>query len=998
MSLQETRIEPDGWGSAIAETDGAQLIVAGPGTGKTQFLIERATHLITKSQVDPASLLVLTFSRRSADNLRKRIDAAVGREYAGVAASTFHSLAFRVLETYAHDALDWHELPSLLTGPEQVALVAELLATEDPANWPIGFRGMLDTVSFADEVTDFILRSQEFMLDDATLKARGEERPDWKGLAPFRRRYLDELKARHRIDYGTLQGQAVRVSGIPEIGLLLADQYRYVLVDEYQDTTPAQARFLEHLTRHHRNITAAADPYQSVYSFRGAELTNVADFPALFTDSDGSPARRLILTTSFRVPAEILTAAERVTASGDLPGAAGPVQPAAHTGVVDTFLFAQASEEAEWIANEAQRLHLRSAIPYRDMAVLVRSKRRFLPELSRALDRRSIPHDSPDTRLVDHPAVRIVFDIALAATHNESVPGTGTGSDVDRAIRRILLGPLFALSLSAERELIRTRSRTQKPWSEVLAAELPHAASLADLLAAHAWASEQSATKGFWHLWTNLEQFRSIAIDPHQPDMRTALTSLGQALAQQSTRDPTVSLIRYSRIAEQDDFEATPLLSYRADNEDRLTLTTLHQAKGLQFKVVVIADAVEGVFPDLRRSRSLLQPRLLSRQHQDHSGEAARFRLQEEMRLAYTAMTRASARVIWTATRAGIDELDRRPSRFLRAVSEDGLKIPQPHHDEGPLTYTDAEAHYRRIMTDTTASSAERLAAVSVLVDRPNPGVRAPEEFAGVRQRGRDEGLIESGFSLSPSQATSYDNCPRQYAFERRLGINQEFGKYATFGTLIHEILETAEQSALDDARPRSTLAEATTLLDALFEDYDFGGGVHKTAWKARATQLLNGMYADWIRPDARAALLEKSLELEIDGIRWRGFADRIEQKPDGTVRVVDYKTSKNLPTKDEAAVSIQLAFYLVAAQADPDVTAIGEPTEAEFWHPLTDRKTKYLALDPSRSSEVLDAMRSIAIGIESEDWTPKLGAGCKRCTIKLVCPLWPEGREAYSR
>ncbi len=99
-----------------------------------------------------------------------------------------------------------------------------------------------------------------------------------------------------------------------------------------------------------------------------------------------------------------------------------------------------------------------------------------------------------------------------------------------------------------------------------------------------------------------------------------------------------------------------------------------------------------------------------------------------------------------------------------------------------------------------------------------------------------------------------------------------------------------------------------------------------------------------------------------------------------------------------EAATSIQLAFYLVAAQADAEIAKIGNPTEAEFWHPLSKSKKKFLALDPSKTEEIIDSMKEIAVGIQSEDWTPKLGAGCSRCTIKLVCPLWPEGREAYQR
>ena len=997
-TVPDERIHPQDWARAIADFRGAQLIVAGPGSGKTQFLVERASYLVRNVEVDPTSVLVLSFSRRSANQLRVRIDEEIGKGFHGVDATTFHSLAYRVLETYAGEALGWDELPSLLTGPEHIALVAELLSAEDASDWPLGFRGLLDTTTFADEVADFILRSQEFMLSDDELTSRCNQRPDWKGLATFRRRYLDELKTRHRIDYGTLQAQAVRIAETPEVQNRLTQQYSFVLVDEYQDTTPAQARFVDELTKQDRNITAAADPYQSVYSFRGAELTNVADFPALFTSDDGAPARRRVLTTSFRVPTEILTAAERVTASGDLPGAAGPVVPAPHAGRVDTYLFGQASEEAEWIASEVQKLHIGAGIPYQEIAVLVRSKRRFLPELSRSLERRSIPHDTPDARLVDHPAVRIVFDLAFVAAGNRSMVGTGTGTDVDRAMRRILLGPLFGLSLSEQRSIERERVATGDTWSNVIQRVWPAEDSFGELLGDARWATEASASDGFWHAWTTLDQLHALATEPSQSGMRAALTSLSQAIARQAERDPSVSLLTYATRADQEDFEATPLLSYRDPDEDRLTLTTLHQAKGLQFQVVIIADAVEGVFPDLRRTRSLLQPRLLSPHHSEGTDQAAQFRLQEEMRLAYTAMTRASSRVIWTATRAGIDELDRRPSRFIRAVATSDTMHAPSHRSEAPLTGMDAEAHFRRIVTDPERSAAERLAAVAVLVERPNPVVRPPSAYAGIRKRGSDEGLVDDGFSLSPSQATSYDNCPRQYAFERRLGVTHEFGKYATFGTMVHEVLELAEQAAIDAGVGRSTREQALAILEDRFEAYDFGGGVQRTAWKARGIALLEGLYAAWIRPEAEVALLEKPLELEIDGILWRGFADRIERKPDGTLRVVDYKTSKNPPSAADASQSIQLAFYLIAAQADPEVAELGEPTEAEFWHPLAKTKKKYLALDPSKTTEVLSSMKHIAEGIREEDWTPKLGSGCSRCTIKLVCPLWPEGREAYQR
>jgi superfamily I DNA/RNA helicase len=328
----EERIRPDDWPAAIADADGAQILVAGPGTGKTEFLVRRAAHLIADQDISASTVLALTFSRRSAADLRKRISAQVDRSIGGLSASTFHSFAFRFLELHGPPALGWSEMPTILTGPEQVGLVTELLAASPPNDWPKPFRDILTTRTFAAEVTDFILRSRERLISTADLTDRAAQRDDWRALPKFIYEYDAALARLHRIDYGTLQATTATLLSDPPIRDTAANHYQYVLVDEYQDTTVAQATILKGLSSAHGNITVAADPYQSIYSFRGAELSNVAEFPRQFADQNGEPARRRVLTTSFRVPAEILRAAERVTTGGALPGSAGPVDPARHTG------------------------------------------------------------------------------------------------------------------------------------------------------------------------------------------------------------------------------------------------------------------------------------------------------------------------------------------------------------------------------------------------------------------------------------------------------------------------------------------------------------------------------------------------------------------------------------------------------------------------------------------------------------------------------------------
>ena len=1008
----DLRIGPDDWDEVIVDVDGPQLVVAGPGTGKTEFLVRRARHLIESGLAVAAEVLILAFSRRSAGEIAGRATSPLSS--ASPVATTFHSFAHRLLEAHGRDAFAWQEIPSLLTGPEQVSLVAELMAAEDPASWPALYRPLLRSHTLSEEVADFLLRCRERLLSSDDIRRKAAERPQWRALPEFMDRYDAELATRRRTDYGALLAMAVAALERPDIAAAVGAQYRYVLVDEYQDTTPAQARLLELATLPHRNLTVTGDPYQSVYSFRGAELANVAEFYDRFRDLDGNAARRLVLTTSFRVPEEILGAAVRIVAGGDLPGAAGPVIPAPHPGRVEAYVFDQATAEAEWIAGEVERIHIEENLGYSRIGVLSRSSRTLLPELSRSLGRRRIPHNTPDRRMVDHPAVRIIFDLVEAAWTEAEVHRGGSdpkqsdgGLDVaglfdqaDRAVRRLLLGPLFSLSLSAERDLVRERRRTGQKWAEILTAELPEAEALANLLAEPGWAIDEPAATGFWKIWTTIPQFERLVEDPGLGEFRTAWAVFSQALESQFERDPSMTLARYQRQSEAEDFEATPLLALHRPGRDQLTLTTLHQAKGLEFDVVFIADAAEGSFPDLRRTSALLRPEMLSPDQSPSPATSMRFRLQEEMRLAYTAMTRAKQRVVWTATSAAIDEGERRPSRFLLAAS--GLTsfddIGPPHSDphRQPITSAEAQASLRRALNDPAAPAVERLSALATLCHPPGD-LWSAVSFAGAPERGPDTGVVTSPFRLSPSQAETYARCPRQYVFERRLGAGDTSSPYAHYGSLIHLVLERSEARAIVIQQPHNTLADTLDILDEVWaSEADFGSPVLNDAWKAKGRELLAKMYAKWPGGNAIPTHTEKSFELDIAGITWVGRADRIERHEAGQLRVIDYKTGSRQPTVADASESLQLGFYLLAAAADPELTSQGRPTEAEFWHPAASGTNPVRKFDPDNLKLVESKLRTIGVGIAAEEWPATPGLHCGYCSVRLICPAWPEGREAF--
>jgi superfamily I DNA/RNA helicase/RecB family exonuclease len=979
------RIGPEDWPQAIARTQGPQMVVSGPGAGKTEFLVRRALHLIEQG-VRPESLLLLSFSRRSASDLRRRISDGIAGSFTEVSSSTFHGLAARLLEAYGPGVLGLTKVPALLTAPEHVDLVRRLLATEDPGRWPVAHRGMLGSATFAADVAEFLQRCRELLIDAPTLATRVEDRQQWRGLDAFLTRYDAQLLEEGRIDYGTLQAKSIEVLTDPGVAAELTASHPYILVDEFQDTTRVQAEMLRLLYAGHRNLTVTGDPYQSIYSFRGADASNLTDFPTSFPDAAGNPAAHLALTTSFRVRNDILRAAERITAGGALPEVAGPVEPAPGPSSVEVYRFTQQSEEAEWIAGEAERMHLVDGTPYGAIAVLVRTKRRILNELSRALDRRGIPHDRPDVRSVDLPAVRVVLDVVIAST--------GPAPERAAALKRLLLGPLYSVTLGRWREMERNAARAGASWAAMLRREIPEAGDLADLIADPVWATAVSAADGFWHLWSHLDRFEIYATDA-DAEGRRALSSLSQVLARLGERNATASLADYVAMAESEDFEALPLLGLAAADDDRLALTTMHQAKGLEFEAVFIADATDGVIPDLRPRESFLDTRLLDPRQPTQPADYALARLREEMRLAYTAMCRASSRVVWTTTAAGVAEDHGFPSRFLAQVAGvDTLEeaLASPTDGGAPVTPRAVVAALRRTLRDVTASSAERLAALGALVSRSD----LPDFAHGTMERGGDGGLVATGMTLSPSQAEAYDTCPRRYALERRLHVGDSSTVYLLFGSLVHDVLEHAERAAMDRGDHHATEDEAQAQLEERFDPADFGGEPWATAWRRRAAEAISRLYQNWPKESASVVDVERPLAIELDGRSWTGRADRIEGA-DGRLRIVDYKTSGSAKSVSEVEQSLQLAFYAIAAAGDAGLS--GEVAAAEMWYPAV-RAAKSVTirrLGLERLDELAGRLVAAADGIFDEEWGATPGDACERCRVRRLCPAWPEGREAFA-
>ncbi|MET8099969.1 ATP-dependent DNA helicase [Streptomyces sp. NPDC005236] len=446
------RVDPPrldaGQRAVVDHGSGPLLVLAGPGTGKTTTLVESVAARIERGG-DPERILVLTFSRKAAVELRDRMALRIGAARAP-RATTFHSFCYALIR--AHQDSDLFVEPlRLLSGPEQDVAVRELLAGQPDlerlglahVRWPDELRACLTTRGFADEVRAVLARSRELGLGPDALEAfaRRIGRPDWGAAAAFLAEYLDVLDMQGVLDYAELVHRAVLLVRRPEVAERLAAQYDAVYVDEYQDTDPAQVRLLRGLAGGGRTLVAFGDPDQSIYAFRGADVNGILEFPDAFPRVDGRPAPVEILGTSRRSGAGLLEATRRLTLR--MPLTRLPAQkvrahrelsPVRDGGHVEVYTYPTSGTELDNIADILRRAHLEDGVPWGEMAVLVRAGSRTIPTIRRALTSAGVPLDidGDDLPLRHEPAVAPLLTALRAVARAESETGAegAAGADV----------------------------------------------------------------------------------------------------------------------------------------------------------------------------------------------------------------------------------------------------------------------------------------------------------------------------------------------------------------------------------------------------------------------------------------------------------------------------------------------------------------------------------------------------------------------------------------
>ncbi|WP_448323633.1 ATP-dependent helicase [Streptomyces sp. DSM 41493] len=755
--------------AVVEHAHGPLLVLAGPGTGKTTTLVEAVVERVRRG-TDPQRILVLTFSRKAAVELRDRMAARLGAH--GPQATTFHSYCYALVRAHQgdEDGAPFSEPVRLLSGPEQDVMVRELLAGETElgrVDWPGELRACLTTRGFADEVRAVLARSRELGLGPAELGrfAGLTGRPDWRAAASFLADYLDVLDMRGVLDYAELVHRAVLLAESPGAGAEPGRRYDAIFVDEYQDTDVAQVRLLRALAgTGGRTLVAFGDPDQSIYAFRGADVGGILDFPHVFRQADGSPAPVRVLTVSRRSGADLLAATRLLTRRmpltrlpADAVRAHRDLAAVREGGRVEAYTYPTAGAEVDNIADVLRRAHLEDGVPWREMAVLVRAGSRSIPGLRRALTSAGVPVevDGDDVPRRHEPAVAPLLTALRVVAEAADRPAAGTPAqdpdpargperpwlDAETALA-LLTSPLGGMDATDLRRLGRALREEERAAgapaprpSDVLIAEaLAEPARLAAHDPAYARGAQRlgalllgarellenggTTEDALWALWdgtpwpTRLQRaaHRGGAAGRNADRDLDAVCALFETAARAEERTGGHGALNFLDELQAQDI-AADTLTRRAVRPDAVRLMTAHRSKGLQWRLVVVAGVQEGLWPDLRRRGSLLEADRIGRDGLAEPLSPGAL-LAEERRLFYVAATRACERLVVTAVKAAAEDGDQ-PSRFLAELGAEPVDITQ--RPRRPLAVAPLVAELRATTVDPGASEALRAAAAERL-------------------------------------------------------------------------------------------------------------------------------------------------------------------------------------------------------------------------------------------------------------------------------------------
>lgn len=988
-------------------TEGVWKVTGQAGSGVTSFLID-AFVASAKKQSDAEGVLFLTDSKESAARIRAEIsERLAGTDFVadGPMVRSVHSLAFAVLR-------EQQEQLRLISGAEQDAVIRQLLqghAEDGRGSWPAELRPALPMVGFARQLRDFLLRAIERGLDADGLRGLGARygQEIWGAAGDFLEEYRQVMALTGTVRYSASELIA------KALDLPLERTWHTVIVDDAQHLSPAAAKFVERLLKGATLGVVGGDLEQSVYQFRGAS-------PEFFTTLGGLEHTVIDLGQTRREPEVSVALAQTPTA------------------------------ELAAVADALRRAHLEEEVPFRDMAVVVRSTGLIEPF------RRALLHAGVPVAL--NPTDVVLSEQRIVASLLLGLQSLYKPLTVEQW-RDLLLGPIGGTDPVTLRRLLRglrrwkpdTRAEETLRELVVSKAELPDfGAVLTDRelqmlrrirqvldAAREVYDADGSVEEVLWALWhtTGLaEHLTAVALrggtTGSQADRDLdAVMALFDAAGDFTERKTQGGLELFvNSMLEQE--LPTGVRDRRAATPDAVALLTAHGAVGRQFRRVVVAGVQDLEWPSLGETGSIFGQQDLV-DLADHDVDPAtpvshlRERLEEERRLFHVALTRATERVLVTAVDQVEGEEVLEPSRFIEELCEETGIVPQ----QVTLSADDAEAvgegveatvvrvlsrddflgELRRTLADEEHSTeADRRQAARQIARLVEAGVPLadPEQWWTTTEPSTDV-AVAGQRTLSPSRIEALLQCPMRSVLERSLGFDSSMPMIV--GSIVHAYFEALGRGVPEGQARMHTMATYRAMLDA-------------PAWQADAElrdfeAMLDRTHTWWQNRNLHFAQVGVEVPISVqvtEDVHIRGRADRLDREADGHVHIVDLKTGSTMLSIDAAKEFEQLMAYQLALSHG---TLVGEgdgvrvTTSTSGEEPLNVGGavlvySKHGAgaaterVQPRKEADELAEFTELIAPLPSKTTGPQLeaqaGKHCDHCAVRSLCPVQIEGTMIY--
>jgi DNA helicase-2/ATP-dependent DNA helicase PcrA len=966
--------------AAVHHGDGPLVVVAGAGTGKTRVITERIAHLLeSQPELTGKEILGLTFTDKAAAEMKQRVIAASRRggdqaaeRAQSVTLSTFHAFCNALLlevnpDLTSIDKVDhWillrRNLPYLRL--EQFRRLAE----------PGQFLG--DFVEFFSRCQDELVSPQMYQkyvdrkaeefhrvrgsLDENERQVRDQEVAKLVELA---RAYTASdmlIRERKLLTFGTqIMDAVVRLQEDQALRESLRARYRYILVDEFQDTNIAQLELLWLLGGEHPNLVVVGDHRQAIYRFRGASFGSFTIFLDRFA-ADSQVARNQMLqplTRNYRSSGRILRVAEQAIRHNEKPTNIPeyPLQAEREDGgKVGIVTHPTPQAEAEWIVSEIERLHSAGA-KWRSFAILYRIHA-HRDKLVAELKDRKIPFVIKNLSILSHRLVRdIVAYLRLIENPSDDV-----------ACARVLAMPAWGLEPA---DLVRLAQRAGKSkrapvWDALQTAQSEPPFSegerrVGELIALVSQLRKSARRLPLLELFDEMAESLEIrlSITPEDNKYFDRLLQFVREWQPKSETQRLKEFVEYLDYFEQ----AGGTINLEQESGDAVQVMTVHAAKGLEFDHVYVLRLVQRGFPSGERPRLFEFPRELMREEQPQGS----FHIQEERRLFYVAVTRARNRL----TLNTVENKRSKPSPFL----DDILMEPQiKRRDVEQISPPAKDARPIPVEAPTLFD----------LPNRPRVGSRITEWAANYRPP------VSESLQVSPSGIDMLNSCGQKYLFAAAWGIRGGPAAAMSFGSVMHNTIkyfmgELSESRILPfDEVQRKFELEWTS---AGFED-DY----QEQEYKKDGLAQLRVFYASSVESPPKIIAQEKTFNLPLENdVVLTGRMDQVNRIAPGEEEIVDYKTGK--PRDGEKArKDLQLSAYALAAKEVFD----WNPVRLTFYNLQTNE-----AVSSTREDKKLNKVRSkiqeAAADIRAGNFPANPGFLCRYCDYQSICPAREQGGAA---